>query len=66
VEADRLKIGCLLYGAEIVAVALTEREDGAARAEGLFPEVRERGGGCLCIDGDVFLRTQRSAEWKKA
>ena len=56
VEADGLEVGRLLYGAEIVAVALTEGEDRAAGAEGLLPEVRERGGGGFCVNDDFVLR----------
>ena len=45
VEADGLEVGGVLDGAEVVAVALAERKDSAAGAEGLLPEVREGGGG---------------------
>ena len=52
VEADGLKSCGLLHGAHVLAVVVAEGEDGAAGAEGLFPDVGERGGGGVGVDGD--------------
>ena len=58
VEADRLEVRRLLHGAQVIAIALTQRQDGAAGAEGLLPEVREWRSRGLRIDVDV-LRLSR-------
>lgn len=57
-EADRIELGGLLHGAQILTVALTQGEDGAAGAERLFPEVRERRRRRVGIDDDM-LRFRR-------
>ena len=45
VEADVFEIGGLLYLAQVAAVTVAERQDGAAGAEHLLPEMREGMGG---------------------
>ncbi len=55
VKAHVIEVGDLLYGAEIVAIAFAQRENGAAGAEGTFPEVRKGRGRRLGIDDDGFL-----------
>jgi hypothetical protein len=47
--------GDLLHGAEVFAVVLAQGEDGVARAEHLFPEVREGSGGGAGVDSAAFL-----------
>ena len=42
VKAHILEICYLLYRAQVVAIALAQRENGAPRTEHLFPEVWER------------------------
>ena len=54
VEADELKIGRSLYFPQIAAITVAERQDGAAGAEHLLPEVREGMGGSAQVDLDGF------------
>ena len=61
VETDGLEVGGLLHGAQVFAIALAQREDGATGAEGLLPEMRERSCGGFCVDDDVLLGMQRIA-----
>jgi len=55
-EADVLEVRDLLHSLRVVAVALAHGEDGAAGAEHLFPEMRERRGGSMRVDGDGLGR----------
>ena len=50
------------HSQEIIAIALAQREDRAAGAEDLLPEVGEGSGLCLCIDLDDFLRVDERGE----
>src|SRR5579863_4343852 len=62
VEADVAEVGDFLNGAKIVAIALAQREDGAARAEHLLPEMRKGCGARLRVDGHGLLRGGESRE----
>src|SRR5579871_2680617 len=55
VEADVTEIGDLLYFTQIVSIALSQGEDGAPRAEGLFPKMWEGLSGSSSIDCDVYI-----------
>jgi len=56
VETDGLEISGLLHGAQIFAIALAERENSAAGAEGLLPEVRKGSCGRPFIDNNELRR----------
>ena len=55
VEADVAEIGDGFHRTEIIAVALAQSEDGAARSKHLFPEMREWRGLSVRVDFDVLL-----------
>jgi hypothetical protein len=55
VKTDVPEVGDSLYGAEIVAIALTECKNGPPRAEHLLPEVRKRSGLSPSIDFNMLL-----------
>lgn len=52
VEADGLEVGGFLHGVEIGSVVGAESEDGAARAEGLLPEMGEGRGRGVRVNMD--------------
>src|SRR6202012_1397469 len=56
VEAHVLEVRDLPDGAHVIAIALAQRENGAAGAEHLIPEVRKGCGRRLRIDMHDFLR----------
>ena|SRR5438309_6059840 len=55
VKANIAKIGYLLYRADIITVALSQRQDCAAGSEHLLPKVGEWGGLGLGVDLDDLL-----------
>ena len=61
VKADVLHPGNGLHSGEIVAPCFAHREIRVTGAEHLLPEMRQRRGPGLRIDGDVLLRARRSA-----
>src|SRR6202140_3556004 len=56
VEADVLETGDALGFAQIVAIAVAKRKNGAAGAKNFFPEMREGMGSCFGVDRNVFRR----------
>ena len=62
VKTDVAEIRNRFHCSEIVAVALAQREDGAARAEHAFPEMRERRRVSLRINVDGLLCEGRRIE----
>ena len=56
VKADGFEVRDILYCVEVVAIALTQGEDGSTGAEYLFPEMG-KGSGCgLCIHYHIHRR----------
>jgi hypothetical protein len=55
VETNVAEIGYFFYGAKVFTIVFAQCEDGASGAEHLLPEVRERSGGCVGVDGDDFI-----------
>ena len=53
-EADVLEVSDLFDGAQVVAITVAEREDGAAGAEDLFPEMGKGGGRGVGVNRDVL------------
>src|ERR1700690_2511999 len=54
VKTDIFEIGYVLHAAQIIAVALAQSQNSAARAEDLLPEVREGVGWGRIINDDDF------------
>src|SRR3984957_8635771 len=50
VEANVFEIGCGLYLAQVASIAVAQTENGAARSEHLFPEMRKWMGGTIDVD----------------
>ena len=50
------------HGVEVVTVVCAKREHGMAGAEDLLPEVRERSGGGVGVDGDGLLGAELRRE----
>ena len=65
VEADGLKTCRLLHRAQIVAVAVAQRENRTARTEGLLPEVRKRSSHRLRVNNNrLSLRRLRNEKYR--
>src|ERR1700735_1039234 len=63
VETNGLKVSGLLDGPQVIAIALAQREDGAAGAERLFPEVGEGRAGIVGVNRHHNMRRLRRKEW---